>query len=121
MLRAGQLALFADAHFGGQGLVLAAGLAHGFLGDVALEQALDVADAGFQLVDRAGLFEGFSAAEVVGLLALAWVGIAWDLFLAGGVYVVGGAFGGHDCGCCCEVFVLRCTVRVSLGSLSSSP
>jgi hypothetical protein len=94
VLRAGELALFGDADFGREGFFAGCGIGG------AVEEAAQVADGGFELVDRARFFEGFGAAEVGGLLAFAGIGIvAGEEVLAGGVDVVGAAFGcGHDGG-----------------------
>lgn len=89
MLRAGELALFGNADFGWEGFFAGCGVGG------AVEEAAEVADGGFELVDGTGFFEGFAAAEVVGLLAFARVGlVAGEEVLAGGVDVVGAAFGG---------------------------
>lgn len=93
VLRAGELALFGDADFGREGF-----FAGGSVGR-AVEQAAQVADGGFEFVHRAGFFEGFGAAEVVWLLAFAGVsGVAGEEVLAGGMNVVGAAFGGGHFG-----------------------
>jgi hypothetical protein len=93
MLQAAELALFGDADFGRQGF-----FAGGHVGR-AVEQAAQVADAGFQVVHGARFFEGFAAAEVVGFLALARVGVvAGQQVLAGGVRGVGAVVGGHGGG-----------------------
>lgn len=94
MLRTGQFSLFGNADLGRERF-----LAFLFVDAVALEQAADVADAGFELVDGPRFFEGLAAAEVVGFLSLAR-SVAGHLGLARGVDVVGGAFGGHFCGNC---------------------
>lgn len=65
MLRAGELALFGDADFGRERFFAGCGVGG------AVEQAAQVADGGFELVDGAGFFEGFCAAEVGGFLAFA--------------------------------------------------
>ena len=65
VLRAGELALFGDADFGREGFFAGCGVGG------AVEEAAQVADGGFELVDRAGFFEGFAAAEVGGFLAFA--------------------------------------------------
>jgi hypothetical protein len=70
MLRAGELALFGDADFRWEGF-----FAGGSVGR-AVEQATQVADGCFQVVDWAGFFEGFAAAEVGGFLPFARVGFA---------------------------------------------
>lgn len=89
VLRAGKLALFGDADFGREGF-----FAGGSVGG-AVEEAAQVADTCLEFVDGTGFFEGFAAAEVVGLLAFARVGfVAGEEVLAGGVDVVGAAFGG---------------------------
>ena len=89
MLRAGELALLGDADFGRQRFFAGRGVGR------AVEQAAQVADGGLQFIDRAGFFEGFAAAEVGGFLAFAAVGcFAGEEVLAGGVDVVGAAFGG---------------------------
>ena len=90
VLRAGELALFGDADFGRERRFAGGGVRG------AVEQAAEVADGGFEVVDRAGFFEGLAAAEVVGLLAFARVGGAGEEVLARGVDGVG-AVGG--CGC----------------------
>lgn len=89
VLRAGELALFGDADLGRQRFFAGRGIGR------AIEQAAEVADGGFQFVDGARFFEGFAAAEVGGFLAFAGVGLfAGEEVLAGGVDVVGAAFGG---------------------------
>lgn len=93
VLGAGELALFGDADLGRKRF-----FAGGSVGR-AVEQAAKVADGGFQLVDGTRFFEGFCAAEVGGLLAFARVGLfAGEEVLAGGVDVVGAAFGGGHFG-----------------------
>ena len=93
MLRAGELALFGDADLGREGFFAGCGVGR------AVEQAAEVADGSFQFVDGARFFEGFAAAEVGGLLAFAGVGLfAGEEVLAGGVDVVGAAFGGGHFG-----------------------
>jgi len=89
MLCASELALFRDADFGRQGFFAGRSVGR------AVEQAAQVADGSFELVDGAGFFEGFAAAEVVGLLPFARVGlVTGQEVLAGGVGGVGAVVGG---------------------------
>lgn len=93
VLRAGELALFGDADLGRERFFAGGGVGR------AVEQAAEVADGGFQFVDGARFFEGFAAAEVGGFLAFAAVDLfAGEEVLAGGVDVVGAAFGGGHFG-----------------------
>lgn len=113
MLRAGELALFGDADFGREGFFAGCGVGG------AVEEAAQVADGGFELVDRAGFFKGFGAAEVGGFLAFARVGIvAWEEVLAGGVDVVGAAFcGGHFGGWGEKALLISCGWEEFCGGL----
>lgn len=112
MLRARELALFGDADLGREGFFAGRGVGR------AVEQAAEVADGGLQFIDGTRLFEGLGAAEVGGLLAFAGAAgvVAGEEVLAGGVDVVGAAFGGGHFGGWGEEIPLLCCLGCFLGS-----